>query len=371
MTTPAERAVAHVRSLAAPGDVPPGLFESGASGVSPGVFESGPGDVPPGVFESGAGGVSPGLLESGAGDVSPGLLESGAITVSFHPDRLLADGSSVAQHLAAEGRYRSQFETGISNGGLTAYSGGDRDVWERRMFAGAYPSSVTVDRPIYGGLNLAGYPDGASPRFGSCHLILDPAVARRTTFSHGDSVTEPTVVGTADTFGGIWAALLDEVARTGRALGLPAAGPAEWVAALGVPRTAAGRCLDDYVEAQVHGGLDLRADVTAVVADPSFRGTPTGDLLASLAPSVRWHPGFVLAPGEFPAELRGPVAPRLAAHLARRYGVDLIDAALVGRAAGSVVRSPQEWASFGPAAEVLQQLKYVWHILVLRGHPTR
>jgi hypothetical protein len=51
--------------------------------------------------------------------------------------------------------------------------------------------------------------------------------------------------------------------------------------------------------------------------------------------------------------------------------VDLIDAALVGRAAGSVVRSAQEWASFGPAAEVLQQLKYVWHILVLRGHPTR
>ena len=157
----------------------------------------------------------PGVLESGAGDVPLGLLESGAITVSFHPDRLLADGSSVAQRLAAEGRYRSQFETGISNGGLTAYAGGDRDVWERRMFAGAYPSSVTVDRPIYGGLNLAGYPDGASPRFGSCHLILDPAVARRTTFSHGDSVTEPTVVGTADTFGGIWAALLDEVARTG------------------------------------------------------------------------------------------------------------------------------------------------------------
>jgi hypothetical protein len=51
--------------------------------------------------------------------------------------------------------------------------------------------------------------------------------------------------------------------------------------------------------------------------------------------------------------------------------VDLIDAALVGQAAGSVVRSPQEWASFGPAAEVLQQLMYLWHILVLRGHPSR
>ena len=51
--------------------------------------------------------------------------------------------------------------------------------------------------------------------------------------------------------------------------------------------------------------------------------------------------------------------------------MDLIDAALVGRAAASVVRSAQEWAWFGQAAEVLQQLKYLWHILVLRGHPSR
>ncbi len=43
---------------------------------------------------------------------------SAPITVSFHPDRLLADGRTVVAHLVAEGRYRSQFETGISNGGL-------------------------------------------------------------------------------------------------------------------------------------------------------------------------------------------------------------------------------------------------------------
>ena len=61
------------------------------------------------------------------------------ITVSFHPDRLLADGRTVAEHLVTDGRYRSQFETGISNGGLTAHPGGDRERWEQRMFAGAYP----------------------------------------------------------------------------------------------------------------------------------------------------------------------------------------------------------------------------------------
>ncbi len=298
----------------------------------------------------------------------PAWPELAPITVNFHPDRLVAGGRTVAERLLAEGRYRSQFETGISNGGLTAYPGGDRDRWEQRMFAGAYPSTVTVDRPVYGGLNLAGHSDGASPRFGSCHLRLAPAVSRRATFSHGDSVTEPAVVGTADAFGRIWAALLDEVARTGSALGLAAASPPEWVAALGVPRTAPGRALDDYVEAQVHGGLSLADDVTAVVADPSFRGTPTGDVLARLAPQLQWHPGFVLAPDEFPAELRGPVAPRLAQFVADRYGTGRVDAALVGRAARAVVAAPGGWARFGPPAEVLQQLKYLWHILVLRGH---
>jgi hypothetical protein len=127
--------------------------------------------------------------------------------------------------------------------------------------------------------------------------------------------------------------------------------------------------LDDYVEAQVHGGVALATDVEAVVADPSFRGTPTGDLLAGLAPALHWHQGFVLAPGEFPAGPRGPAAPVLAAHLARRYGADRVDAALIGRAARSVVRSSAQWSAFGTAAEVLQQLKYLWHLLVMAGRP--
>ncbi|XVV17465.1 DUF3626 domain-containing protein [Actinoplanes sp. CA-131856] len=283
------------------------------------------------------------------------------VTVNFHPDRLLSDGSTVAQRLAAEGVYRSQFETGISNGGLTAYPGGDRDRWEQRMFAGAYTGSS--GRPIYGGLNLAGYPDGASPRFGSCHLVLSEAVSLRATFSHGDSVTEPAVVGTATTFRAVWESLLSEVARTGRALNLAAAGPAEWVRVLGVPRTVAGRAMDDYVEAQIHGGLSLSADVAAVVVDPSFRGTSVEARLRGTGLPVRWSPGFRLAAAEVPADLRGPEVPALAGLVAAHFGRDVLDAELVGRAA----REPSRWAAFGGRAEVLQLLKYVWHVLVLRG----
>jgi hypothetical protein len=291
----------------------------------------------------------------------PDLFKRVRITVSFHPDRLVGP-STVAESLARDGVYRSQFETGISNGGL----GGDRDRWEHRMFGGAYTGTV-AGRPIYGGLNLAGYPDGASPRFGSCYLELTTAASARATFSHRDSVTEPQVLGTADTFGAVWAALLDEVARTGTALHLAADGPAAWVAALAAPRTAAGRAMDDYVEAQIHGGLDLGADVAAVVADPSFLGTRTAESLTRVAPSLRWHAGFVLAPGDFPADLRGPDAPRLASHIAAAYETDHLDAATIGRAARAVVREPAAWAAFGEPAEALQLIKYLWHILVLRG----
>ncbi|WP_250037557.1 DUF3626 domain-containing protein [Paractinoplanes maris] len=293
----------------------------------------------------------------------PAEVPPASITVNFHPDRLLADGRTVAEHLAAEGVYRSQFETRISNGGLTAFAGGDRDVWEQRMFPGVYDGAA--GRPVYGALNLAGYPDGASPRFGSCHLILAPHVSARATFSHGDSFTEPTVFGTAATFGAVWAALLDEVSRTGRALNVAAASPAEWVAALGAARPGPGRAMDDYVEAQVHGGLTLAGDVTAVVADPSFRGTAVEAQLRGLGTELRWAPGFELPADEFPADLKGPQVPPLVRAVADHYGRDVLDAALVGRA----THEPATWGAFGTPPEVLQLLKYVWHILVIQGAP--
>ncbi|WP_051809774.1 DUF3626 domain-containing protein [Actinoplanes subtropicus] len=279
-----------------------------------------------------------------------GLVERSPITVNFHPDRLVRDGLTVVECLAAEGVYRSQFETGISNGGL----GGPRAGWEERMFPGMYTGPL--GRPVYGGLNLAGYPDGASPRFGSCHLILRPGVAGRATFSLGDSVLLPTVVGTADAFGAIWAALRTEVADTGSALNLPADSPDSWAASLAVKRSTAGRALDNYVEAQIHGGLTLSEDVAAVVADPSFRGTPYEAHLAALSETLLWSPGFTLTPAEFPAALRGPEIPPLAEAIAGRYAVTTLDAEIIGRAA----REP---------GAPLQLIKYLWHILVLLGRP--
>ena len=90
-----------------------------------------------------------------------------AVTLNFHPGRLLADGRTVAEALLEEGVYRSQFETRISGGGLTAYPGGDRDRWEHDLFGGAYHGAPAAERPRYGGLNLLRHRNGACPGCGS------------------------------------------------------------------------------------------------------------------------------------------------------------------------------------------------------------
>ncbi|MEU7607801.1 DUF3626 domain-containing protein [Micromonospora sp. NPDC049204] len=307
-------------------------------------------------------------------------IRSGQLTVNFHPDRLCADGRTVADALAEDGAYRSQFVTGISNGGLTAYPGGDRDRWERRMFDGAYqrPGVTPAQRPTYGGLNLLDHADGACPRFGSCHLRLRPAVLARATFCLGDSHLDPGVVGTADAFEAVLAGLLAGVASTGECLGRAGTDIATLARTLLDPPSAqgtVGRALDDYVEAQIHGPLDLAHDVEALVVDPSFAGTPTGATLESIAQRygfpLRWHPGFALDVDRVDAEFRGPAIPVLAARLHREFARPgaPVDAALIGRAAASVIAEPHRWADRGPIADTLQHLKQLWHVLVRYGTP--
>src|SRR6187551_3124827 len=71
------------------------------------------------------------------------------VTLNFHPDRL-HHGLPILQAMARDGGYRNQFETGTSNGGLTAHPGGDRWRWESRMFGRAYDDAPPSDRPKYG-----------------------------------------------------------------------------------------------------------------------------------------------------------------------------------------------------------------------------
>ena len=121
------------------------------------------------------------------------------VTLNFHPDRLVA-GEPILVRMARDGVYRSQFETGTSNGGLTAHPGGDRWRWESRIFGGAYDDAEPALRPRYGALDLHRRPYGAAPRFGSAHVRLAAHTLERTTFCFPDSVFEPEHFGTATAF---------------------------------------------------------------------------------------------------------------------------------------------------------------------------
>ena len=295
------------------------------------------------------------------------------VTLSFHPDRVLADGRTVVDHLLEEGRYRSQFETGISNGSRTAFAGGDRDRWERALFGDAYhvPAAARGARPRYGALDLFHHRDGGSPRFGSCFFVLRPELLEQCTFTWGDSHEGPAHVGTLAVLEPVLGALLDSVETRGEALGLALDGPG-LLEALSLPRASVvARALDAYIEAQVHGDLDLASAFGSLVIDPSFAGTRVGAGLEEIAAryglALSRHPGFVLAAEDVPSDFRGPrMVP-----LAQRIAVaGHLDAAVVGEAAASFQRDPARWADWDPSPDVtLQHLKQIWHVLVHLGQP--
>ncbi|MFC1416263.1 DUF3626 domain-containing protein [Streptacidiphilus cavernicola] len=258
--------------------------------------------------------------------LDPGL----RVTLNFHPDRRTADGRAILDAMAEDGAYRSQFATGTSNGGLTAHPGGDRWLWESRIFGGVYDTADADERPVYGALDFRRKPLGAAPRFGSAFFRLSAAALARTTFCYPDSWLSPTAFGVATA--------------------MPLIGPA-------VADSASGRtdALDDYVEAQVHGPLLLAGDVEALVLDPCFRGTGVEAAARRLPCPLAWHQGVTLGVGELVRhrEFRGPEI----VDLGLRLAVDgRLDPRILGDAARSGGHDPQ-------------QLKKVWHLLARFGAP--
>ena len=81
------------------------------------------------------------------------------VALHFHPGDDASE-AGVLESILQLGQYLSQFATGTSNGGLTAFPGGDRWLWEQRIFGGAYDHVEVHHRPVYGALDLDGDPLG-------------------------------------------------------------------------------------------------------------------------------------------------------------------------------------------------------------------
>lgn len=261
------------------------------------------------------------------------------ITLNFHPDRATARGLLTIEALALDGLYRSQFETGTSNGGLTAHRGGTRWQWENQLFDGAYDDAPAAERPKYGALNHRRRALGGAPRFGSAHFRLVESALDRATFCFPDSAMNPTDFATARHFD-----LLRLADRFDRMERDPAVEPEE------------GDLLDGYIEAQVHGVVELATDVAALVLDPCYRGTFVEEVAQRLPVELEWHEGRILTVGELSrrAYYRDPGAQRVGLAIARD---GILDARIVGEAS----RTGRFHA---------QDLKQVWHLIARFGQPT-
>jgi hypothetical protein len=250
------------------------------------------------------------------------------------------------------------------------------------MFGSAYHGIgiADADRPKYGALGVLCHPDGASPRFGSCFFILCEEVAQRCSFTFGGSQEDDALdrAGTLSVFEPVLAALVDVLVRGNGAFGIDRLSLAGLVARLlthteggeskfGLPL---GRALDSFVEAQIHGPIDLRTDVRGLVADPAFRGGAIGDALCTLSARfgwpLTWHPGFVLPARDVPAHFRGYALTDLAERAARH---GLLDAAAIGEAANAAERDPEGWRNGDSLDEMRTRFRRLWHALVLHGHP--
>jgi Protein of unknown function (DUF3626) len=248
------------------------------------------------------------------------------VHLQFHPDRTLG-GRPLLEALRRDGVYKSQFETGTSNGGLTATPGGERFRWESRIFGGAYDNAPASARPKYGALDFRKHETpsrGAAPRFGSSYVRLRETVHARTTFCYPDSVFEPEDFGVAAKM-----ALIELATQSLATL------------------SGSQDILDHYIEAHVHGEISLERDVEALVLDPCFRGTKVEDAAHLLPCTIEWHPGFVLPVATLAAhpEYRGQAYVDAGIALAKR---GVLTAREIGEAAASEQHDPQV-------------LKRIWH----------
>lgn len=303
------------------------------------------------------------------------LAQHGRIAFHFHPDRLDYRGWPVIAGLLADGEYRSQFETRVSNGKLSPQLGGARDHWENQLFGHCYVGAKL--RPKYGALDIGLHQSGPSARFGSCYLLSTPELMSQCTFCYLDSCREPREKGTLACFEDVFAALFNESFERDAALGVNALRPPALVDYLceELPRGVDARFLrpmsrdlDHYIEAQCHGELSLAQDIDVLVADPSYKNTAIEVLMQRLCDRYQlrlcWHQGFVMAAAKVPADFRGAAMPQLAAKVARD---GLLTPAILGDAEVSVRREPERWRGLGNEAELLQQFKLLWHVLVRFG----
>lgn len=156
-----------------------------------------------------------------------------------------------------DGYYKNQFETGTSHGALSRVA---RLDWEANLFKGIYNQSTDSEKVKYGAVNLLSQKSGVlgAYGYGNSYLLLKQSVKERATFVIGDSATKqihiitfkhPTVILNL-----IDDRLLNQVIF--KANNLPGIIP---------------NMSYSYIEAQIHGPLNIFTDVEMIMLNPVYR----------------------------------------------------------------------------------------------------
>lgn len=291
------------------------------------------------------------------------------VTVNFHPDRFSNNRKTIMENLLEQGQYHGQFLTGTTNGGKSAFIGGDRFLWEQRIFFDAYPPE-SIDRPKYGALNIFQYIDGASVRFGSCFFTLKQDVIQRCTFAYGDSSTNPHTLCTSDTFASVLVDIFKDVKSNCRMLNQAIASEQETLAVLLNPckkMKHIGRNLDYCIETHIHGDISLKDDVDSFYLDESFQNTSFATQAEIICQKysivLNWIPKRQVDIHSIGELFRGPKIPILAQRIDRIFGNSkgVVNSFLIGQASRDIELYPQKWASVGNEVQLFQYIKQIWH----------
>jgi hypothetical protein len=179
------------------------------------------------------------------------IRDTAPLIIHFRPELLSA--------FAASETYRNQFETGTSSGTLSRVV---RSVWEDSLFGKTYAAAADSERVKYGVLNITGDSRGVvlAHNYGQCYLALKEPVRARATFSNRDSAgLTDAGLSTCESY----AHVLDMFNEVELKSTLEVGGGRSSF------RGTAGPTSATYKEAQIHGPVRFKQDVSAVVV-PEF-----------------------------------------------------------------------------------------------------
>lgn len=186
----------------------------------------------------------------------PDAVDNTIVTIRT-PDELMDE-------IVADGRFKSQFESGTSGGALNPEL---RSEAERQLFGYEPDMTQPQDRPIYGYLARPGgrFKDSATSQYGDIRWELKPSVRARTTWTGGDSLGKTLIPSTLTEPSYLSLPAPSRLSPEAQAEYIAQQKPVEYTTHVSAPLDGAAL----YAEAQIHGGVTLD-DVDAVVIPASY-----------------------------------------------------------------------------------------------------